>query len=74
MSVAKSRRWERETVRIRSIHVVCEHFEPFRNTTMGTYSSCRKYVPIELITVTICRKPPDDFVSVGKLSEQIRAR
>ena len=26
----------RETVKKRSIHVVCEHFEPFRNTAMGT--------------------------------------
>jgi hypothetical protein len=26
----------REVVRKRSIHVVCEHFEPLRNTAMGT--------------------------------------
>jgi hypothetical protein len=43
-------------------------------TKWHVYSSWQKYVPIELITATICRKPPDDFVSVGKLSEQIRAR
>jgi len=29
-------RARRETVKKRSIHVVCEHFEPFRNTAMGT--------------------------------------
>jgi hypothetical protein len=37
LSFAKSRRRERETVKKRSIHEVCEHFEPFRNTAMGTY-------------------------------------
>jgi hypothetical protein len=26
----------RETVKKRNIHVVCEHFEPVRNTAMGT--------------------------------------
>jgi hypothetical protein len=29
-------RARRETVKKRSIHVVCEHFEPFRNAAMGT--------------------------------------
>jgi hypothetical protein len=29
-------RARRETVKKRSIHVVCEHFEPLRNTAMGT--------------------------------------
>ena len=29
-------RARREAVKKRSIHVVCEHFEPFRNTAMGT--------------------------------------
>ncbi len=29
-------RARRETVKKRSIHLVCEHFEPFRNTAMGT--------------------------------------
>ena len=29
-------RARRETVKKRSIHVVCEHFEPFRNIAMGT--------------------------------------
>jgi len=38
------------------------------------FSAHIAYVPIEWITVTIYRKPPDDFVEVGKLSEQIRAR
>ena len=28
-------RVRRETVKKRSIHVVCEHFEPFRNTALG---------------------------------------
>jgi hypothetical protein len=36
LSFAKSRRRERESVKKRSIQVVCEHFEPFRNTAMGT--------------------------------------
>jgi len=26
------------------------------------YSKCHKYVPIESVSVTICRKPPNDFV------------
>jgi len=26
----------RETLKKRSIHVVCEYFEPFRNAAMGT--------------------------------------
>ncbi len=30
-------RVRRETVKKRSIHVVCEHFEPFRNTAMGSW-------------------------------------
>ena len=29
-------RARRETVKKRSIHVVCEHFEPLRNAAMGT--------------------------------------
>jgi hypothetical protein len=29
-------RARRGTVKKRSIHVVCEHFEPFHNATMGT--------------------------------------
>jgi len=29
-------RARRETVKKRSIHVVCEHFERFRNAAMGT--------------------------------------
>jgi hypothetical protein len=29
-------RARRETMKKRSIHVVCEHFEPFRNAAMGT--------------------------------------
>jgi len=29
-------RARRETVKKRSIHVVCEHFEPVRNAAMGT--------------------------------------
>jgi hypothetical protein len=29
-------RARRETEKKRSIHVVCEHFEPFRNAAMGT--------------------------------------
>jgi hypothetical protein len=29
-------RARRETVKKRRIHVVCEHFEPFRNAAMGT--------------------------------------
>jgi len=28
-------RARRETVKKQSIHVVCEHFEPFRNTALG---------------------------------------
>jgi len=37
LSQKKGFRARRETVIKRSIHVVCEHFEPFRNTAMGTY-------------------------------------
>ena len=29
-------RARRKTLKKRSIHVVCEHFEPFRNAAMGT--------------------------------------
>ena len=29
-------RARRETLKKRSIHLVCEYFEPFRNTAMGT--------------------------------------
>ncbi len=32
----KGFRARRETVKKRNIHVVCEHFEPFRNAAMGT--------------------------------------
>jgi len=38
------------------------------------YSNSPKYILIESFYLKISSQPPDDFVSVGKLSEQIRAR